>query len=545
MWHSLKKSIVLSLIAGAMLLGGCLPPPGTDIEVETENGTLVGKQHQGLLKFLGVPYAQSPQGALRWQAPQPHPSWESPREAYYQPQACVQGGSPTAALGSQENCLHLNIWAPDTEGPHPVMLWIHGGGFLIGSANEIQYDGAYLAKSQDVVVVSINYRLSFLGFLSLPQFEGTPTHNVNGNQGLLDQLAALQWVKNNVNAFGGSPDNITVFGESAGSISTCVLLASPLTDGLINKAIMQSGSCDTFPTTSKAAAEQAGVEFITDIGCIDDTDPLQCARKLSHQQLQSKLGVKPNELLREDVSNWAFFPTPTLDDHLLPKLPMTLLAESEKEQPISLILGTNADEGSLFVGMQDHAGTPEGYLQSLTELQGEQAAAIAELYPFEDFSSSGEAISQITSDGVMTCRSRGMADIWSQNNPVYFYHFTQTVSAPLMGIFELAFTENAADLGTFHASEIPYVFGINGFLGQLKTPAQKATSHAIMNYWGNFARTGNPNSQDQALNNWPLYSSAQPDYLIINPDLQSATDLRGRYCEYWISNPLHFQHSNP
>ena len=262
------------------MLTGCLPPPGTNIEVETEYGTLIGKEDEGLKKFLGIPYAQLPRGKLRWQAPQPHPGWRGAREAFYQAQACVQGGSPTGALGSQEDCLYLNVWAPSTKGPHPVMLWVHGGGFMIGSSNEMQYDRAYLAKNQNVVVVSMNYRLSFLGFLSLPQFENTPPHKVNGNQGLLDQLEALHWVKNNISGFGGNPDNVTLFGESAGSISTCVLLASPLSDGLINKAIMQSGSCDTFPVASKQKAEQAGLKFLSDINCIDEADPLLCARNM-------------------------------------------------------------------------------------------------------------------------------------------------------------------------------------------------------------------------------------------------------------------------
>lgn len=539
MWILIKKSFVPALITGVLLLAGCLPPPGTNITAETKYGTLIGKEHQGLKKFLGIPYAQSPEKGLRWQAPQPHPGWRGTREAFYQPQACVQGGSPTGAFGSQEDCLYLNVWTPNTAGPHPVMLWIHGGGLLIGSANEAQYDGSNLAKSQNIVVVSINYRLSFLGFLSLPQFEGSPPHTVNGNQGLLDQLAALQWVQNNISEFGGNPDNVTLFGESAGSISTCVLLASPLSDGLIDKAIMQSGSCDTFATASRDNAEQAGLKFLSDINCINEANPLQCARNLTLKQIELILGVKPNELFRENAENWAFNPAPALDDYLLPKLPLTLLTESNKEASIALIIGTNADEGSLFVGMHDHPVTAEGYLETLIQRNGEQqGATLFTLYPFEDFSPSGEAIAQMVTDGVMTCPSRAMADIWSQNHDVYFYHFTQTVSAPLMGVFEFFFTENAADLGTFHASEIPYVFGIDGVLGELRTASQKTSSRAMMNYWGNFARTGSPN--DGSSHTWPNYHASQPNYLILGENIQDGYDLRARYCDYWINNPLTF-----
>jgi para-nitrobenzyl esterase len=536
-----------------MLLTGCLPAVD-DIEVETTYGTLIGKQTENIKKFLGVPFAKAPVGELRWKAPQPHDGWTRKRKAYFQASACVQGGFPTGAIGSTEDCLYLNVWAPATEGPHPVMVWIHGGGLLIGSANEIQYDGSTLAKKQNVIVVSMNYRLSHLGFLTLPQYEGTEEHTITGNQGFLDQIAALEWIQDNISEFGGDPDNVTVFGESAGSISTCLLLASPLTDNLLNKAIMQSGACETFKTRSIAEAEAQGLEFLKDICCDSASDPIQCALNMTSGRIDKALGVKPNELFTEEPENWAFFPSPAIDDYFLPESPNILLANSEKAGSVSIIIGTNADEGSMFVGMRKQPTSETEYIDHLNNLYGDVFTDIGEeiagLYPFEDFCPSGEAVSQILTDSAMTCPARGIADIWSEYHDVYFYHFTQNVSPGLIGFLPLLFTNNAPDLGTCHASEIPYVLGNCGILGYVETTDQKITQNAMRSYWGNFARTGDPNGLDQdgsELYSWPRYTSDDTFYLELNSDhsdpdddFPAGTALRQDYCEFWWDHPVSF-----
>jgi para-nitrobenzyl esterase len=527
---SITTSIILTC---ALLISGCV-----EVEVNTTKGALIGYEEDGVQRFLGIPYAKNPVGELRWQAPQPHDGWSGKRRVMSQPKACVQGGSPTGAIGSRENCLYLNVWAPASPGPHPVMVWVHGGGFLIGSANELQYDGSELAKSQDVIVVSMNYRLSYLGFLTLPQFDGLAPHTVNGNQGLLDQVAALQWVKDNIEQFGGNADNITVFGESAGSISACLLLASPLTDNLINKVIMQSGGCNTFYTRSRAEAEAQGLAFLEKVGCKDSANPLSCARALSPQQIQLALGIKPNELFRVDPQKWGFSPGASIDGYLLTDQPHTLLANSSKADSVAMLIGTNADEGSLFVGARAHPASEEDYIPIIEQTFPGLGAELAQLYPFSDFSPSGEASSQIVTDSAMTCPSREAADIWSQTRNVYFYHFTQQVSAPLMGFLGLMFTDNAPDLGTFHAAELPYVFGIDGVLGQANTAEQKATRAGIMQYWGNFARNGDPNGLN--LNHWPSYTADNASYLVLNQDFQSDINHRQAYCDFWKLNPVSF-----
>ncbi len=533
----LYSTVLTTLFLSTLLwISGCIPT-GEDVAVDTIYGTIIGKEEGGLQRFLGIPYAKPPTGMLRWQAPEPPSHWDGTRRAFRQARACVQTGSPTGAFGSQEDCLYLNVWTPSTPGPHPVMAWIHGGGLVIGSANEAQYDGATLAKAQDVVVVSMNYRLGYMGFLSLPQFANTPTHSITGNQGFLDQIAALQWVQDNITQFGGNPDNVTVFGESAGAISTCLLLASPLTNNLMNKAIMQSGACNTFKTSSKAEAETLGLKFLQNIGCDNTNNPAACALSKPIDQIELALGIPPNELFRENFEDWVFPPSPALDGHFLPDYPAELLEQSSKNVPV--IIGVNKDEGTLFVGIKEHPTDEAGYLENLEKYYNGRSTEIAAIYPLDSFSPSGAAMAQIVTDAAMTCPSRDVANIWdATDHDVYYYQFTQDVSAPLMGILELFFTENAAPLGTFHAAEIPYVFGLDGVLGEAVTSHQLQTRAAIMQYWGNFARTGNPN--DNELSHWPLYTAETQQHLQLDQSVEVAAYLRQSYCEYWWNNPANF-----
>ena len=329
---------------------GC-QPPGDDFEVQTIYGTLVGKDHAGVHKFLGVPFASPPIGALRWQAPIPPEAWSGKRSAHYYSPPCIQGGFPTDAMGTpSEDCLYLNIWAPKSPGPHPVMMWIHGGGLIIGSGNATQSEGQVLAAQKDVVVVSINYRLAHLGFLALPEQFNGGSGIISGNQGFLDQIAALKWIQDNIQAFNGDPDNVTIFGLSGGAVSSCNLLASPLTDGLLHKAIMQSGHCNMVPPQSLVEGQLKGADFLQKVGCENAPDPIHCAQGLSVEKIQRALGDPPNLTLEiADYPEWPFPPAPIIDGHFLPNNARQLLADSNK-QDVSIMIGVSKNEGSLMVG---------------------------------------------------------------------------------------------------------------------------------------------------------------------------------------------------
>lgn len=515
---------------------------GKRITVETFYGPIEGRQLDGINHFYSVPFAQAPIGNLRWQAPQAPKVWKEVREALDKPPACFQGGDPNPAvlLGESEDCLYLNVWAPSTPGPHPVMVWFHGGGFVLGSGSEGSYDGEKLARDQNVIVVTVNYRLSYLGFLRVPQYpihENKP-HNVIGNQGFLDQVAALQWVQDSIEPFGGDKSNVTIFGESAGSISVCMLLASPLTDHLIDKAIMQSGPCGISPTLSVTQAEQYGAGFLEKVECASKGDPIECARAKSHEEIYAALGIEKNEIFKRSFEDWSFMTAGVSGTAFLPDEPYKLLASSAKADTLALMIGTNADEGSMFDGMQAHAESEEAWPSFLEARYPSKGKEIASLYPYDDFQPSGEASAQIITDSVMTCPSLGMSELWSKNHPVYFYHFTQRVTAPIFDLMSLAYSDNAADLGVAHSTEIPYIFKVNGVLGLLVRPDQKKTSIAMQQYWGNFAHSGNPN--DGELNNWPAFTTENPEYLILDSAFLSSSNLRNEYCEYWKDNPVIF-----
>ncbi len=253
------RRVLAALAALAVAAGlGAAPQPAPragaqagGVVVATAEGPVRGVRGTGATAWLGVPYAAAPVGALRWRAPQPAPARAGVLEAAAAGPACPQIDRPllqpdAGGRKGEEDCLTLNVWAPnDVAGPAPVMVWIHGGGFIQGSGGEAIYDGARLAAGQGVVVVSLNYRLGALGFLVHPAFVGEhDDHPSAGNWGLLDQLAALRWVRANIGGFGGDPERVTIFGESAGGVSVCSLLASPLAAGLVAGAVMQSGSCE-------------------------------------------------------------------------------------------------------------------------------------------------------------------------------------------------------------------------------------------------------------------------------------------------------------
>ena len=497
--------------------------------VDTSRGTLVGYNHGDIREFLGVPYAEAPVGERRWQPPQPKKRWWFPREALTRSPACLQGELISNALVTSEDCLYLNIWTPNTPGPHPVMVWLHGGNFTIGEGSSAAYDGARLARERDVVVVSVNYRLSFLGYLSLPGLSARSGYGASGNQGFLDQVEALRFVKKEIGAFGGDPNNITLFGESAGSISTCILLSSPLTNGLIHKAIMQSGGCGVRPAVSLAEAEADGLRFVREVLGCDGPDPAGCALSMSTLELRARM--LPYKL--EDIP---LYPLPVIDGRLLTKDSVDHLRDGRKTH-IPVLLGDNANEGSVFVLDRDHANDQAGYRADTAAWYPEKNVDdVLALYPLANYRNAGDADADMFGDRRFVCTIQQAADILSDaGNKVYRYHFSEDIFSPYASALALISSgDNPPTLGTVHTGEIPYVFGNASIFGALGTWDKYKLSKRMMRYWTNFARTGNPN--DGRLPYWPRYHTGDRKYQRLDTPISTGSSLKTAQCAFWLAD---------
>ena len=496
--------------------------------VNTSRGMLLGYDDGQVRTFLGVPYAEPPVGDLRWAPPAPKQAWWFPRTVLNHQPACLQADLISFSLLTSEDCLYLNVWAPSKPGPHPVMVWIHGGGFNSGEGGFGAYDGARLAREQDVVVVTLNYRLSFLGFLSLPGLSHASPHGVSGNQGFYDQLQALRFVKQEIAHFGGDPDNITVFGESAGSISTCLLLSSPLTEGLLHKAIMQSGGCDLRPAISPAQAETEGLTFLSEVLGCHGPDAAQCARSMSTQTLRDRIAP----LL---AAGLPFLPSPVIDGHLLPDDAIALLEQGNKSH-VPVLLGDNADEGSAFVLDRQHADDAAGYRADTARWYPDKDTdQLMALYPLQRYDTAGSADADMMGDKAFVCTTQQVADILSDaGNPVYRYHFSQQVDSLLAWMMPLTSSDpNPPTIGTIHTAELPYVFGNPSIYGIFSTADHFHLRQTMMRYWTRFARTGNPNGG--LLPAWPRYDTAGRAFLRLDTPIRTGNNLKRSECAFWLA----------
>lgn len=514
------------------LMSGCLS--SQDTEVAPQYDKVIGVQKGKVTAHLGIPYAKAPVGALRWADPQPILNWNGTLDATHFGHSCIQYvpvRSPTLRGQPDEDCLNLNIWTPDTPGPHPVMFWVHGGGNVYGSGNELIYDGAKLAETQDVVVVSANYRLGASGFFALPATGSQPA--IKGNQAVKDLVAALQWVHVQIGKFGGDPDNVTVFGESAGSINICGLLATPVTKTptrLLHKAIMESGACDTMEIHTLAQAQAKGMAMLARMGCANASEPLECARNISAEKLRnvgySGLTASSDFL----VTNWIY--SFVIDGEFFPEHPFTLLA-TPQATPTPVIVGTNKDEGSIMALLAIFHPDADGYAKFLERLYPDQNETLEALYPVADYPSSGSAHAAILSDSVMRCPALNFARLYSSaGNPTWLYHFTYQVHGAFNELGKVLLPPNAAQLGTYHSTDTAFVFGIPIFAA-LNTSTDKAVQYQFQQSWGNFSRTGDPNGSTVAA--WQAFEQQRDNYLEINPDFPNRDGFRAPYCDdYWI-----------
>ena len=503
-----RPSALLSSIALALAFASFAANPGqaADDIVTVESGKLQGALNAdaSVRLFKGIPFAAAPVGELRWKVPQPPNPWTGVRPADKFGSACLQ----TDVFGDiffrdaqpSEDCLNLNIWIPAnaTSKNLPVFLWFYGGGFVAGGNSEKRYDGEALAK-KGVIVVEPNYRLGVFGFFSYPELTKESGHNSSGNYGLLDQFAALQWVIKNISAFGGDPHNITIGGESAGSLSVSALMASPLSRDLFQKALGESGAF--FPIGPAAGmqlkpvseTEPPNVKFAESLGC------------KSLAELRAKSG---EELLQAaaKLSRGMNFPFhPNVDGYYLTADVRTVFTRGEQAK-VPLLAGWNSDEGKIMVLMNPQKPTAASFAALAQARFGSASTQFLQLYPADTDQEAVRSAQAFSGDDFIAFSTWKWLDMQRRtgNVPVYQYLFAQvpkTKPGAMIGPLP------AIEAGSKHAGEIEYVFQtLKSQEGVTWADDDFKVSELMANYWANFIKTGNPNAS--GLPNWPASSKA-------------------------------------
>jgi para-nitrobenzyl esterase len=480
--------------------------------VKTRAGAVRGAVDSNVRVFLGIPYAAPPVGNLRWQPPEAHASWRDTLDASRAGNSCMQMSFRHGGPEGSEDCLYLNIYTPNPAGTRlPVMVWIHGGTFINGTG--ATYNGSKLAAKGNLIVVTINYRLGPFGFLASRSldFSGHPS----GNYGLLDQQAALRWVKDNIAAFGGDPDNVTIAGESAGAISVGLHLVSPAAAGLFQRAILESGPF--FHTRTLAEAENRGDEFVAKLGCDKESDAAGCMRSKPAAQVLSAIPASP---LGAGRPIWE----PVIDGHFIPSQPVDALAAGHFNK-VPVLNGSNRDEGTLFLVFAKPI-TAQQFEANAHSRFGNDAARVMAAYPLASYSSPILATAAGFGDAFFSCPIVKAGTMLSAEVPVYQYEFNDT-HAPLS-----FFRSPPFPLGAFHGSEIQYVFGGIAANGSASA-AQQKLSDAIMGYWIGFITSGNPGGSPR----WTRYSARDPRVLSLAPGAigYESDFAKIHHCDLWDS----------
>jgi para-nitrobenzyl esterase len=499
--------------------------------IRLDSGEIEGETDGATRRFRGIPFAAAPVGALRWKAPQPVKAWEGVRTTTAYSGKCPQLSNLLGGASDEEDCLYLNVWTPEPapERRLPVMVWLHGGANETGSASdEIPlgigghiFDGRQLAENQRAVVVTTNYRLGVLGFFSHPALDGEDPRGTSGNQGLLDQRMAFEWVRRNIAAFGGDPDNVTIFGESAGSLDVCLHMVSPGSRGLFHRGISQSGGCTTF-IRSRGVAEAESAKFAAAMGCTDTGGVLDCLRALPISPLLTEApleggdpklpGGKPYQ---GGIETWTF--EPTIDGDVLPDQPRSLVASGNFAKA-PYIVGSNTDEGTIFHVTEPPVKTEAEYVAALQRRFGDDSAAIAARYPVSDFPSPQEALMRVTGDTSLVCGTYDTARRFAGAGvPVYLYNFDRPI--PISSV---------AFLRATHGAEIAYIFGT----APADFPPEDAKLGLMMQgYWGRHARTGDPNGGGAPA--WVAWQRHADLRLNFNLPPTTIQDFRREYCDFW------------
>ena len=497
--------------------------------VHTESGPISGTIKNGVRAYLGIPYAAPPVGSLRWEPPQPPAPWKSTLPAVQFGNTCPQNNTlgVFAARSNTEDCLYLNVYASgdadDRGRKRPVMFWIHGGGLLDGESND--YDGSKLVRDGKTVVVTINYRLGALGFFAHPSLD-KEGHRF-ANYGLMDQQFALQWVRRNISAFGGDPNDVTIFGESAGGGSVIANLASPSAKGLFQQAISESGgyAVTAYPAQGGAfplsAAEQTGTQFAAAAGCNDQS--ASCLRGLSVAQILNVQAPYLTGLI--------------IDGSLLTQTFKSAFTSGEFNH-VPFINGSNRDEWRWFVGLTEAATgvvlTAAGYPAALQANFGAALAAkVLAKYPLSDYPNPSTALGAAETDSLMACTGRKLSQWVANQIPSYAYEFDDR-TAPIY------FPPVSFNEGAYHTSEIQYLFPL--YHGASGTPhplsrAQEALSDRMVYFWTHLSRSREGEHPWPSWL-WPKYDASLDDHKSFRlpyPIVTENTFGKEHKCDFWDS----------
>jgi para-nitrobenzyl esterase len=464
-------------MALAAALGTPVPAQATDPPlVRTEAGWLRGETTAEGRQFLGIPYAQPPVGGLRWKEPRPVPAWQGVRTARDFGDKCVQAASwdpgyeePTHT----ENCLDLNVYVPEGAARKAVMVWFHGGGLVAGAGQDIVPDT--FARQTGTVVVTVNYRLGAMGFLATAGLDDEVRDGVSGNFGMLDQQAALRWVRANIGRFGGDPGRVTIAGESAGGRSVCTQLASPTAKGLFRAGIIQSGAYGDCGARTHEAAVAQGADFVRTLGCTD----LACLRAKPAAEI----------LAAQGAFDWG----PVAGGDFLPRQPKEAFARGAAAG-VPVMNGANQDEGRLFAfGRFDLNGTPLTVEQYPVVMRADFGDRALGRYPVSDFPSPTLAYATAQGDQLFACPALRLDGVLAGRGPVYAYEFADRTSPPFASLRDLG---TDFDFGATHVNEVQYLFKHFGLESPLNAE-QRRLARQMIQYWGSFVRDGVPQATGQ------------------------------------------------
>lgn len=495
------KSFAYFVSVTTLIISGCSTPTIQE-HASIEQGMLTGvvTADQAVTVFKGVPFAAPPVDEMRWMPPGKAESWEGMRQADTFGASCMQNLARSrepwtkefmVQNDASEDCLFLNVWTPAKTAAErlPVLVYIHGGGFNEGSGEVLMYDGEQLAR-KGIVVVTINYRVGVLGFLAHPELAEASAEGAAGNYGLLDQVAALEWVQQNIAAFGGDPNTVAIVGQSAGAASVYYLMASPLAKGLFHRAIMQSGpgalasiGARGSLAGSQAGAEQNGLQFAAKKGAASIAD----------------LRALPVDVLTEAIPNerpMGF--RPVVDGWFLPEDPSATIARGEHND-VPLMSGLTADEGSAFFAYGKL--TAEAFVAQSKQRYGDKADAFLALYPANtDDESAASQIASAREVGLVSLAALLADYAMTSESDTYAYYFTRAIPWPEQPQF-----------GAFHTGEVPYVFNNLALLDRPWEPEDRVLADQMSSYWANFTKQGDPNST--GLPDWPVFQTMEDPFM--------------------------------
>ncbi|XP_062300303.1 acetylcholinesterase [Scomber scombrus] len=568
------QTSVLLLLSPVLLLSFLIPDCSSqseaDLIVQTRAGRVRGvrlpvPERSYVSAFLGIPFAEPPVGKRRFRHPEPKNQWNGVFPAITYPNACYQfvdttyPGFPGMEMWNpnrdmSEDCLYLNVWVPPSPRPHnlTVMVWIYGGGFYSGSSSLDVYDGRYLAHSETVIVVSMNYRIGAFGFLALHGSSEAP-----GNMGLLDQRMALQWVQDNIHSFGGNPKQVTIFGESAGGASVGFHLLCPDSRPTFTRAILQSGVPNSpWASVSPAEARRRATLLGKLVGCNggNDTELVDCLRSKTPQELiDQEWQVLPWSAL------FRFSFVPVVDGEVLPDTPEAMI-NSGNFKDTQILLGVNQDEGSYFLlygapGFSkdnDSLISREDFLEGLKLCvpHANDIGLEAVVLQYTDWmdenngAKNRDAMDDIVGDHNVICPLVHFASSYAQHSALKANGVMNSGGNSQEGVYLYLFDHRASNLvwpewmGVIHGYEIEFVFGLPLEKGLNYTLDEEKLSRRMMRYWANFARTGNPNTNHEVMTEnkrrWPLFTVSEQKHVGLNTEpLKIYRGLRNQMCAFW------------